>query len=703
MTDAPDAPNPATPAHRFGAPREAAVPLMETVRVTAPDLKRRARMERTRGRLLLTCVGFAALFVVLIGKLVDATIVDPVMPHLADNRVMPPPPPPPGSNPASEPLLHAKRAMITDRNGEIMAISLPTAAVYANPREMIDPSEAAQKIKSALPQMDEDLAVQRLTSEKQFVYLARQITPQQQLAVNALGIPGVYFEFSEKRRYPLGRVASQVLGGVDVDGKGVAGVERFFNQRLLDDPAPLRLSIDVRVQAVIRDELDKALDTFQAIGGCGIVMDVRTGEVIGMVSLPDYDANLFGKTVADDRFNRCVTGMYEPGSTFKLQTASMALDNGVVNVWNGFDATNPIHIGRFTITDFEGKHRFLYLPEILAYSSNIGAAKMAEASGATLQRAWMAKMGMLARLPVELPEAGMPLYPPVSNWKEAATLTIGFGHGIAVSPLHVVAGTAAVANGGTYMRPTMLAIDPATPPEGRQVMQPSTSAIMRKLMRLVVTNGFGKNAEVTGYYVGGKTGTAEKIQGRGYAKHSNVAAFMGVFPMNAPRYAVYMMLDEPHGNKATYGFATAGWVAAPAAGHVIARIGPMLGLLPDTDDAQAINASLFIPLAPSRPAGGRAEIVPGGVAAAEAAKVAAAAAAAAKATAAQAVPPPGKFVSRNSGAQRPAQPGHARQQTRQRGAPPAPLPSTSLGRDLRHEAHALSPTSPLKAAPLATR
>jgi cell division protein FtsI (penicillin-binding protein 3) len=578
---------------------------METVRVTAPDLKRRAALERTRARLVLAAAGFAVLFAALALKLADATIIEPKLPKLAELRVRPPEPPPEGTNANPGPLLRAARAMITDRNGEMLAISLPTAAVYANPREMIDPADAAHKLKSVLPELDEATAIERLSSEKQFVYLARQITPREQLKINDLGIPGIYFENTERRRYPLGRVAAGVLGGVDVDGHGVAGVERFFDQRLREDAEPLRLSLDVRVQAVVRDELSKAMDTFGAIGACGIVMDVRTGEVLALVSLPDYDANLFGQTVPDDRFNRCVTGVYEPGSTFKLQTASMALDNGVVNLWNGFDATSPIHIGRFTINDFEGKHRFLYIPEILAYSSNIGAAKMAEASGAAMQRAWLEKMGMLKRLPVELPEAAAPLAPPAANWKEIATLTIGFGHGIAVSPLHVVTGTAAVANGGLYMRPTVLAVDPSTPREGRRVMQQSTSDTMRRLMRLVVTDGFGKSAEVPGYFVGGKTGTAEKIAGHGYNKNSRVSAFMGVFPMNAPRYAVYMMLDEPHATKATYGYATAGWVSAPAAGKVIARIGPMLGLLPETENVAAVNAQLAQPLEPGRPAGAK--------------------------------------------------------------------------------------------------
>jgi cell division protein FtsI (penicillin-binding protein 3) len=398
-----------------------------------------------------------------------------------------------------------------------------------------------------------------------------------------------------------------VIGGVDVDGHGVAGVERFFDQRLREEPEPLRLSVDVRVQAVVRDELLKAMTEFQAIGACGIVLDVRNGEVLAMVSLPDYDANLVGQATTEERFNRAVTGMYEPGSTFKLQTASLALDTGTVQLWNGFDASSPIHIGRFTISDFEGKHRFLQIPEILAYSSNIGAAKMADAVGGERQRAWMERMGMLSRIGIELPEAGQPLAPAAANWKEIATMTIGFGHGIAVSPLHVVVGTAAVANGGTLFRPSILAREPdATPREGIRVMQQSTSDTMRRLMRLVVTDGYGKAAEVPGYFVGGKTGTAEKISHHGYNKKSNVSAFMSAFPMNAPRYAVYMMLDEPKADASTHGYATAGWVSAPAAGHVIARIGPMLGLLPDIEHMAEINAQLAQPLQPGRPPGAAA-------------------------------------------------------------------------------------------------
>ncbi|MBV8914669.1 MAG: penicillin-binding protein 2, partial [Acetobacteraceae bacterium] len=343
----------------------------------------------------------------------------------------------------------------------------------------------------------------------------------------------------------------------------------------------------------MREELSNAMDEFRAIGACGIVMDVRTGEVLAMVSLPDYDANKFGTATVEERFNRAVTGMYEPGSTFKLQTAAMSLDSGVGHLWNTYDAAHDIHFGRFTISDFQGKHRVLTFPEVLAYSSNLGAAHMAQAMGAERQRSWLQAMGMFTRIGVELPEQGQPIVQSAERWKEIATMTVGFGHGIAVSPLHVARGTAAIANGGIVLRPTMLAPEPGMPPRtGTRVMQPSTSDTMRKLMRLVVTDGYGKPADVPGYFVGGKTGTAEKNSGHGYKKHANISAFMSVFPMNAPKYAVYFMLDEPKGNASTGGFSTAGAVSAPAAGRVIARIGPMLGLMPETTTAAATQATL---------------------------------------------------------------------------------------------------------------
>jgi cell division protein FtsI (penicillin-binding protein 3) len=592
----------ARPASRRGAARADAVPRIENVRFTAPDLARRASLDKARSRLVVTAGGFTVLFAAVLAKLALATILSPLAPHRIEKQVADIVAQAPHA--PIEATLPGQRATITDRNGQPMAISLNTVALFADPRQIGDAEEAAAKLKKVLPRIDVADTVDRLKRDKKFIYLAREITPSEELAINNLGIPGIDFLPTQHRKYPLGRTAAQVLGGVDVDQAGFAGVEKFFDHRLRTSTDPLRLSIDLQVQAAVREELVTAMETFSAIGGCGIVMDVRTGEVLAMVSLPDYDANFVRTAPDEDRFNRAVEGTYEPGSTFKLQTASMALDSGLVHIWDEFDASHNISIGRFTISDFEGKHRWLYLPEVLAYSSNLGAAHIAQAMGSERQRNWLKGMGMFARTGIELPESARPIVQPAANWKEIVTLTVGFGHGISVTPLHVVRGTAAVANGGLLVKPTILALDPGQPVESVRVMQPSTSDVMRKLMRLVVTDGFGKTAEVPGYYPGGKTGTAEKVAAHGgYKKHTNVAAFMSVFPMNAPRYAVYMMLDEPHATKATYGYATAGWVIAPAAGKVIARIGPMLGLLPDIADMAQINQSLYIPLQPGRPPG----------------------------------------------------------------------------------------------------
>ena len=603
-----DAPRPAPNAN--APPPEGTPGGPSAIRAAAPELARRAALEKTRSRLLLTAGGFGVLFAAVMIKLAGATVFMPMESNRLGRLAQLPDALGTGAEgetdgPPPAALRHEaphSRAMIEDRNGQILALSLPTAGLYANPQEMIDPADTAQKLKQTLPQLDLETVKSRLQSNKQFVYLARNITAREQLAVNDLGIPGIYFEPTEQRRYPQGRVAAQVIGGVDVDERGVAGAERFFDQRLRDNPEPLRLSIDVRVQAAMRDELSSAMEEFRAIGACGIVMDVRTGEVLAMVSLPDYDTNKLGEASPEQRFNRAVTGMYEPGSTFKLQTAAMALDSGVGHLWNTYDAAHNIRIGRFTITDFKGKHRVLTLPEVIAYSSNLGAAHIAQSVGAERQRAWLKKLGMFNRIGVELPEEGRPIVQSPGQWKEVTTMTVGFGHGIAVSPLHVVRGTAVLANGGHFLRPTILASETGEPPvDETQVMQPSTSDTLRKLMRLVVTDGYGKSADVPGYFVGGKTGTAEKTSAHGYKKHSNISAFMSVFPMNAPRYAVYFMLDEPKGNASTGGYSTAGQVAAPGAGRVIARIAPMLGLMPQTADETAIQATLAMPLRPARP------------------------------------------------------------------------------------------------------
>ncbi|NHO32195.1 penicillin-binding protein 2 [Acetobacter sp. LMG 1636] len=596
-------------------------------------------------RLLAVAAGFGVLFGAVAVRLSFATIFSPMAPEQRQIAPQVPEIPkidPKGSLASALSLPQVHRAMIVDRNGQALAVSLPVAQIYANPRELMDPEDVAKKLKSVLPQLDEAETVRRLSMQKQFVYLARNITLQQELAINNFGIPGIYFEAGERRHYPLGIVASQIMGGVDIDDHGIAGVERYFDKRLNSERIPLKLSLDVRVQSVVREELAKAKDEFQAIGACAIVMDVRTGELVAMVSLPDYDANDFAHASADARFNRAVTGMYEPGSTFKLQTAAMALQLGVAHPWDRFSSI-PIHIGRFTIADMKSDHftPWLTLTEVMAYSSNPAAAHMALDVGAVRQRDWLRNMGFFAPVPVELPEAGRPIVPAQRNWGISTVMTVGFGHGVAEPPLAIVRGTAATVNGGVLVKPTLLDRDdpsdeastardaaPASlvrvaddggtgdgtaeapkvvTPEGTQVLSPETSALLRRILRLDVTLGTGKTAESPGYFVGGKTGTAEKIGPHGgYLKHVNIAAFTSIFPMNAPRYAVYVMLDSPKATPATHGWTTAAWNAAPTVSKIITRVGPMLQIFPDTEHTAQIDAQMEIPLRPAVPRGMRA-------------------------------------------------------------------------------------------------
>ncbi|WP_025884745.1 peptidoglycan D,D-transpeptidase FtsI family protein [Asaia prunellae] len=608
-------------------------------------------------RLIGVGLGFLLLFGMVAAKLSLATVFMPMAPEkrqIASQVPEIPKSDPKGQIAGDFALPDVHRASIIDRNGQTLALSLPVAQVYANPMELIDAADAARKLKSVLPQLDEAETTRRLSLKKQFVYIARDISPVQEIAINNLGIPGIYFEASERRHYPLGRTAAQILGGVDIDDHGVAGIERFFNERLTKDRTPLRLSLDVRIQAVAREVTQAAMDEFQAIGAASIVMDVNTGEIISMVSLPDYDANDFGHAPADSRFNRAVTGMYEPGSTFKLQTAAMAIEYGVAHIWDRF-STIPIHIGRFTISDIKSDHfaPWLALPNVLAKSSNPAAAHIALDVGAKRQQDWLRNLGFLSRVPVELPEAGRPIVPSSKNWGISTVMTVGFGHGVAESPLAIVRGTAATVNGGILIKPTLLAREqdeaakpdngtlppdntpgtasPAAPvvpaafrpdntsntssdapspspaPEGLRVISEENSKLIRKMLRLDVTQGTARNAEVAGYFVGGKTGTAEKVGPNGrYLKHVNISAFTSIFPMNAPRYAVYLMLDSPHPTPKTHGFVTSGWNATPAAGKLIARIGPMLGMFPDTKNAAKIDAEMAIPLEPGIPPGKRA-------------------------------------------------------------------------------------------------
>lgn len=452
---------------------------------------------------------------------------------------------------------------------------LSTASLYANPADVPNPRKAAARLARALPGLDREEIRAKLGSGRGFVWIRRHLTPRQQHAVNRLGIPGLDFKSEHRRVYPMGRTASHIVGFTDIDNRGLTGVERSLDNRLRSRAAPLALSIDVRVQRVLHRELARAVERFRALGATGIVMDANSGEVIAMASLPDFDPNLPTTINAEARFNRATLGVYEMGSTFKIFTAAMALDAGTATMRSGYDATDPIRISRFTIRDYHAKRRWLSVPEIFMYSSNIGAVKMVLDVGPARQREFLGSLGMLKRLAIELPETGQPLVP--RPWRQVNSMTISFGHGLSVSPLHLVSGVAAVVNGGIYRAPTILKSE-GRRTDGRRVMSADTSEKMRRLMRLTVARGTGRKADVPGYLVGGKTGTAEKVNGRRYKRGALLSSFVAAFPMTEPRYVVLVLLDEAKGRKETLGYATGGWVAAPAVGEVVRRIAPLLGV-----------------------------------------------------------------------------------------------------------------------------
>jgi len=490
--------------------------------------------------------------------------------------------------------LRMDRADVIDRNGVLLATNLETASLFANPRKVMNPDETARQLATALPELREAEVARQLKSNRSFVWLRRNLTPRQQWRVIELGLPGIDFQSAESRVYPNGSLAAHILGFADIDNRGIAGIEKTFDATLRDSAEPLRLTVDMRVQHILRSALIRAKTEFSALGATGIVLDARNGEVVAMTSLPDFDPNDGGNAGDNQKFNRATLGVYELGSTFKIFTAAMALDYGIVTMRDGYDATKPIKISRFTIRDYHAKRRWLSVPEIFMYSSNIGSAKMAEAVGSEAQREFLGRIGMLRPASIELPEVGSPIMP--SPWRPVNTMTISYGHGLAVSALQLASGVAAMVNGGVFHKPTLIRRENAEAPQGKRIISAKTSREVRRLMRLVVENGTGRKASAKGYIVGGKTGTADKPKRGGYSRRALISSFVGAFPMTDPRYVVLVKLDEPRGNKSTHGYATGGWVAAPVVKRIIERAAPLLRVHPTDEQSPAVKKELYIAL-----------------------------------------------------------------------------------------------------------
>lgn len=558
-------------------------PIGSEVQKAARAAPYQQRMAISPLRVKLAAGGFALLFAAVGLKLTDATILTPSLPRV----------PVPARQVQAE--ASVTRAEITDRNGEVLAVSVRGTALYAQPGLIENPGRLALQLHQILPHLSREHLLERLNLDSAWVYLDRFIDSAQQARINALGQIGLGFEQAERRQYPRGRDAAHVLGAVGADGQARGGVEEWFNERLLSSRAPLRLSIDIRVQRELREAVETHRALNSALGGAAVVLDMRSGEIIGMVSNPDFSASDLTGARTDALFNRVTTGTYEPGSTFKLFTAAMALDLGVATVNTTYDAARPIEVAGFRIRDDHPTLRAMAVPEIVAISSNIATAHMVMAVGRQRHQEFMRRMGFLDRQSLELPGVARPLYPRGRSWIDLSSMTISYGHGISVTPLQVVTGVAALANGGILRPPTLMALPEGETRDGTRVISERTSEIMRRIMRLVVTHGTGTRAEAAGYFSGGKTGTASKLNARGQYMHGrNVVSFVGAFPMNAPIYALYVMLDEPRPRAENSGYTTAGLVAAPLFRRVIERTGPILGLTPETERALTIQAGMAI-------------------------------------------------------------------------------------------------------------
>ncbi len=539
------------------------------------------RLDKSSARLRLVALAFVCLYGVIGGRLVYLGVSKEEQETLRST---------------TRSSVSIARPTILDRNGEIMAQDIRTVSIFAEPHRIVDKDEAAELLNTVFPEMSgreirDKLASRRNGRTVKFSWIKREVSPAVWAQVHRLGIPGVGFVPENKRVYPNANIAAHVLGFADIDNVGIAGIEKWIDGNGLNDLKgagfaaeatdlkPVRLSIDLRVTHAMRDEMLKAVRKYRAKAGAAALMDVNTGEIIAHVSLPDYDPNQPVTAQNENNINRLQVGVFEMGSTFKALTTAMALDSGKYTVNSTFDARAPLRYGRFRIGDFRGKGRVLTLPEVFVYSSNIGTARMALGIGVEGHKAFLRKMGQLDRMTTELPESSMPLVP--KNWGELNTMTISFGHGLAVAPLQALVATAALVNGGTLVPATYIK---RTPEEakalGRRVIKPETSEAMRYVMRLNAEKGSAARANIPGWYVGGKTGTSEKVVRGRYSKEKVLTSFMAIMPSDKPRYLLLTMLDEPEAIPETMGQRTSGWNAAPTTGFIIERIAPMLDMSP---------------------------------------------------------------------------------------------------------------------------
>lgn len=533
---------------------------------------RKATGGKGRTRIVMTMAVFFGIFSTISGRLVYLGFQTPDMSGGPQSRVT------------------ASRPDIVDRNGEVLATDIKTASLFAEPRRIVDADEAIEKLSTVLPDIDYEQTYHKLKSGAGFVWLQRQLTPKQQSDIMQLGIPGFGFRTEKRRFYPSGETSSYIVGLTNIDNQGISGMEKYVDEQGLSDLQAsglavakdlkqVRLSIDLRVQHVVRDEIAAGLERYRAMGAGAVVLNVKTGEVVAMASVPDFDPNNPYNAQDKDRLNRMSAGLYEMGSTFKSFTSAMALDSGKATMASRFDASHPIRVGHQAIHDFHGKNRVLSLPEVFLYSSNIGSAREAEMVGIAGHREFLHRLGILDKMQTELPEVARPTEPKV--WKQVNSFTIAFGHGVSTTPLQAAVGCAALMNGGFLMNPTFLIrTQEEAMAMAKKVVSEKTVDGMRYLYTLNAEKGSARNARVPGYRVGGKTGTAEKVINGRYSKELNFNTFVAAFPMDDPQYLVFTIADAPHPEKPGMTDVAAS-NAGVMAGNIIRRAAAMLGVKPD--------------------------------------------------------------------------------------------------------------------------
>ena len=529
-----------------------------------------------QNRIRLVAIGFSIAFLAISLQLANLTILRGVVA---------------GDDTLAELQPRLPRPDIVDRNGVVIATDIAVASLYADPRKIIDVEEAVESLTATVPDLDaKALRAKLIQPGRAFVWLKRQVSPEERDAVYNLGIPGVGFVNERRRVYPMGRLAAHTVGYVDLDSKGIAGIEKYLDDQgalytasLGEDSgqtaSPAQIAADTRVQHALTDELALAVTKFKAIAAGGIVLDITTGEIIALVSLPDFNPNQEDKKFRKEQANMMTSGVFELGSVIKAVTFAMAFDYGVTDLKGKYDARFPLVIGNASISDYHAQRRVLTVPEIFTNSSNIGTARMALDVGTEGHQEFLRRVGLFDRLTTEVPESAKPLLP--KHWSKLATATAAFGHGFAVQPLQGISVIGGLLNNGVMTAPTFLKREVAEAEVlAKRIVKPETSEKMRYLFRLNVTEGTASKADVIGYRVGGKTGTAEKVENGRYTPDKLLNSFIGAFPMDNPRYAIIVMLDEPKATPETYGFATAGWNAVPTAGKIIERIAPLLGVRP---------------------------------------------------------------------------------------------------------------------------